>query len=175
MGDSLGKVGVLVGLESETKDKEGLSKLGYQLAMHVAAGYPLYCRVEDIPEADVDKEKRIFLQQAEESGKPRDIAEKMTSGRIKKWHDEVVLHEQEFLLGEGKVKVRKVLEEASKTLGAPVKLTGFVRIKWVSCLARTHDGCRDSAVEMFASHDMYLSSLSSTSFFLFYICIITPY
>ncbi len=86
MGESIGKVGVLVGLESNTTDKEGLAKLGVSLAMHVAAGKPLYNTVEDIPAADLEKEKSIYLQQAQESGKAKDIAEKMTTGRIKKWH-----------------------------------------------------------------------------------------
>lgn len=129
MGDSVGKVGCLVGLECATSQTEELAKLGYSLAMHVAAGNPLYCHASDIPQADTDKEKNIFLQQAEESGKPRDIAEKMTAGRIKKWHQEVVLHEQEFLIGEGEVKVSQVLKEWGAKLGAPVKLTAFVRVK----------------------------------------------
>ena len=90
MGENIGKVGVLIGLESDTTDKEGLAKLGMSLAMHVAAGKPLYNTVQDIPQADLDKEKTIYLQQAQESGKTKDIAEKMTTGRIKKWHVRVV-------------------------------------------------------------------------------------
>lgn len=85
MGDNLGKVCVLVGLECSTANTEALNKLGVALAMHVAAGKPLYNTVADIPAADLEKEKNIFVQQAMESGKPKDIAEKMTAGRIKKW------------------------------------------------------------------------------------------
>mmetsp|Transcript_10835 Transcript_10835/g.21432 ORF Transcript_10835/g.21432 Transcript_10835/m.21432 type:complete len:352 (-) Transcript_10835:88-1143(-) len=130
MGEGLGKVAVLVGLQSETTNKEALAELGYSLAMHIAAGKPEYTRVEDIPEAAVEKEKRVYVQQAEESGKTREIAEKMTAGRIKKWHEEVVLLEQVYLLGDdGKSKVSKVLDNAAKNLGAKVSLTGFVRVK----------------------------------------------
>uniref|UniRef100_A0A7S1H3H1 Elongation factor Ts, mitochondrial n=1 Tax=Hemiselmis andersenii TaxID=464988 RepID=A0A7S1H3H1_HEMAN len=130
MGEGLGKVGVLVGLESETKDTDGLAQLGYSLAMHVAAAKPLYCNVADIPQEDEDREKNVFVQQAQESGKSKEIAEKMTAGRIKKWHEDVVLHEQVYLIGgDGKAKVAKVLEEASASLGSKVTLTGFARIK----------------------------------------------
>jgi len=131
MGDNVGKVGCMVGLECDTKNTEELAKLGYSLAMHVAAGNPLYNNIADIPASDVEKEKNIFIQQAEESGKTREIAEKMTMGRIKKWHEEVVLHEQEYLIGEGKKKVKDVLKEFEKTLGAPVKIAAFIRVKCV--------------------------------------------
>lgn len=131
MGDNVGKVGCMVGLESDTKDTVELAKLGYSLAMHVAAGNPLYNTVSDIPAADVEKEKNFFIQQAEESGKTREIAEKMTAGRINKWHEEVVLHEQEFLIGDGKKKVKQVLQDFEKTAGSPVKLTAFIRVKCV--------------------------------------------
>ncbi|EKX41608.1 translation elongation factor Ts, mitochondrial [Guillardia theta CCMP2712] len=131
MGDDVGKLGVLVALESSLSAKD-LESFGMELAMHIAAASPKFNTVEDIPQAAIEKESEIFRAQGAESGKPKDVVERMIAGRLKKWHEEVVLHEQDYLIvgqNEKKKKVKDVIESASKTLGKPIKVKGFLRIK----------------------------------------------
>ncbi len=122
---NMGKIGVLVGLES-SGDKEKLAELGKQLAMHVAAAKPDSLDVEGLDPALVQREKDVLTEQARASGKPDNIIEKMIEGRIRKYYEEVVLVEQLFII-DGKTKVSQVVAEAEKAAGAPIKITGFVR------------------------------------------------
>ncbi|MFV3073339.1 translation elongation factor Ts [Niveispirillum fermenti] len=121
----LGKIGVLVALES-TGDKAVLADLGKQIAMHVAAARPEALDVGDVSTANLDRERAVLVEQARVSGKPENIIEKMVEGRIRKYYEEVVLLEQLYVI-DGETKIRKVVENAAKTAGAPVALTGFVR------------------------------------------------
>jgi len=122
----MGKIGVLVALES-TGDAEKLASLGKQLAMHVAAANPQALTVEDIDPALLDRERTVLAEQARASGKPEAIIDKMVEGRLRKFYEEVVLLEQTYVI-DGESKVKAVLEAAEKEVGAPVKLTGFVRM-----------------------------------------------
>ncbi|WP_114391780.1 translation elongation factor Ts [Oleisolibacter albus] len=121
----LGKIGVLVALES-TGDKAKLAELGKQLAMHIAAARPEALDIADVDTSALDRERAVLSEQARASGKPEEIIAKMVEGRIRKYYEEVVLLEQVYVI-DGETKVRKVIENAAKAVGAPVKLTGFVR------------------------------------------------
>ena len=121
----VGKIGVLVALES-TGDAGKLRELGKQLAMHIAAAAPLSVAQKDLDAAYIEREKKIYAEQAAQSGKPAEIVAKMVEGRLRKYYEEVVLTEQVFVI-DGERKISKVLEETAKTLGAPVAITGFVR------------------------------------------------
>jgi elongation factor Ts len=121
----MGKIGVLVALES-AGDKEKLNALGKQIAMHVAAAKPDFLNVEAVDPAVLEREKSIYRDQAIASGKPADIVEKMLTGRVRKYYEEVVLLEQAYIMDD-KSKVSQVVEKAGKEMGTPVKLTGFVR------------------------------------------------
>ena len=121
----LGKIGILVALES-TGDKAALSALGKQLAMHIAATNPLSIDPEDLDPAVVARERAIILEQVKESGKSAEIAEKMVDGRMRKYFEEVTLLAQTFVI-DGETKVRDVIKNAEKDVGAPIKLTRFVR------------------------------------------------
>jgi elongation factor Ts len=121
----LGKMGILVALES-TGDKAQLSALGKQLAMHIAATNPLAITPDELDQEVVARERSIILEQVKESGKPADIAEKMVEGRIRKYYEEVTLLAQTFVI-DGETKVGDALKNAEKDVGAPVKLTKFVR------------------------------------------------
>jgi len=121
----LGKIGCLVALES-SGDKEKLLELGKQIAMHVAAARPEALDIADVDSSNLERERDVLSEQARASGKPEEIIQKMVEGRIRKYYEEVVLLEQVFVV-DGETKVRKVVENAAKTVGAPVKLTGFVR------------------------------------------------
>ncbi len=123
----LGKIGVLVGLESPV-DAEKLAPLGKQLAMHVAAARPEAATVEDIDPDAIARERAILTEQAKASGKPDEIVEKMVEGRLRKYYQEVVLLEQTYVI-DGESRVAKVLEDAARELGGPVRISGFVRFE----------------------------------------------
>jgi len=121
----LGKIGVLVALES-TGDKEKLAPLARQLAMHVAATNPQSLTVADLDQAAIERERAVLAEKASQTGKAADIVAKMVEGGLRKFHQEVVLLEQAFVI-DGKTKVAKVVEDAAKQVGAPVRLVGFLR------------------------------------------------
>lgn len=125
IADGLGKIGVLVALES-TGNADELTKLGRQVAMHVAATNPLALSAEDVDPAVVERERAIFVEQAKESGKPAQVIEKMVEGRIRKFYEESTLLKQAFVINPD-LTVEAAVKAAEATVGAPIKVTGFVR------------------------------------------------
>ena len=121
----LGRIGVLVALESPGEAGK-LLPLGKQIAMHVAAANPQALDVAGLDPAAVEREKTVLADQARASGKPEEIVQKMLEGRLRKFYQEVVLLEQDFVVEPG-TSVAKFVQGASKTLGAPLKIAGFVR------------------------------------------------
>ena len=121
----LGKIGVLVGLES-SGDKEKLAVLGKRIAMHVASADPRWVSRGDVDESAVARERAILVDQAKASGRPAHVVEKMVEGRMRRYYGEVVLAEQAFVMDTDK-SVGKVLEDAAGDVGAPVSCAGFVR------------------------------------------------
>ena len=121
----LGKIGVLVALESEG-DAEKLRELGKQLAMHVAATSPAAVTVAELDPQTAGRERSILAQQAADSGKPPEIVEKMVEGRLRKYYEEVVLDQQTFVI-DGESKIADVIENAAKDLGSAITIAGFVR------------------------------------------------
>ncbi|MEO5375130.1 MAG: translation elongation factor Ts [Alphaproteobacteria bacterium] len=124
-GPGIGKIGVLVALES-TGDAARLTELGKQLAMHVAAANPLFLDIGAVDPTALDRERDVLSEQARASGKPEAIIAKMVEGRLRKYYEDVVLLEQLYVI-DGETRVSAVVEKAAKDLGAPVKVTGFVR------------------------------------------------
>jgi elongation factor Ts len=127
--DGLGKIGVLVAVESKG-DKAALTAFGRQLAMHVAAASPAAVSAEELDPALVERERAVYSEQAKASGKAPDIIAKMVEGRLRKeFYQQVVLLQQTFLGagGDGKLTVEQVLKTAEKSAGAPIKITKFVR------------------------------------------------
>ncbi|MBI1261822.1 MAG: elongation factor Ts [Rhizobiales bacterium] len=121
----LGKIGVLVGLES-TGDKAKLAELGKQIAMHIAATNPLSLSKDDLDPTVVERERNVLIAEARESGRPDNIIEKMVEGRIRKFYEEVVLLSQAFVINPD-LTVEKAVAEAEGDIGAPIKVVGFVR------------------------------------------------
>jgi len=121
----LGKIGVLVALESEG-DGEKLSALGKQIAMHIAAINPLAATIEELDPAVIEREKAVLTEQARDSGKPDNIIEKMIEGRIRKFYEEVVLLKQVFVI-DGENTVEKAIKNAEGDVGSPITFKGFVR------------------------------------------------
>ncbi len=126
--DGLGKIGVLVALESNG-DSDSLMAFGRQVAMHIAAASPLALTPDDLDPAAIEKERAFYTEQALESGKPKDIVDKMVEGRLKKeFFQQACLMSQVFVL-DGKATVAEAVKAADKTVGAPIKVTGFVRFQ----------------------------------------------
>ena len=121
----LGKIGVLVALES-TGDKEKLTVLGRQIAMHIAATNPQALDIGSVDPAMLAREKAVLTEQASASGKPAQVIEKMVEGRVRKYYEETVLLEQVYVV-DGESRIKDVVEKAAKDVGAPVKLAAFRR------------------------------------------------
>lgn len=127
--DNMGKIGVLVALKSEG-DKAVLAEIGRKIAMHVAAASPSAAVAVTEAEVDqtiVEKEREVFADQARQSGKPENIIEKMVEGRLRKFYEEVVLLKQAFVFDPDK-SVGEAIKAAEADAGAPIELTGFVRM-----------------------------------------------
>jgi elongation factor Ts len=121
----LGKIGVLVGLES-SGDKGKLAALGKQLAMHVAHSNPQAMTADALDPAAVERERGVLAEQAKASGKPAEIVAKMVEGGLRKYYEAWVLPEQIWVM-DNKSRVKQVIEAAGKELGTPVKIVGFAR------------------------------------------------
>ncbi len=121
----LGKIGVLVALES-TGDVAKLAEIGRQIAMHVAAANPQFLDISAVDPAALERERAVLTEQATASGKPPAVIEKMVDGRVRKYYEEVVLLEQIFVV-DGETRIAKVVENAAKTVGAPVSISAFAR------------------------------------------------
>jgi len=128
IADGLGRVGVLVGLEGAAPEAELLA-LGRQIAMHIAAAHPLSLSVDEMDPTVLERERAIIVDQAQQSGKPADVIEKLVAGRLRKFYEESVLLEQIFLIDDSKRKVSQVVEDKAKEWGTPVKLVGFAHFK----------------------------------------------
>lgn len=120
----MGKIAILVGIETEG-DKAAAESFGKQIAMHIAAARPDALTTAEVDSAKLDRERAVYRDQATASGKPADVIEKMVEGRVRKYYEEVVLMEQLFVV-DGKTKISQVVADAAKTIGAPVKISGFV-------------------------------------------------
>jgi elongation factor Ts len=129
VADGLGKMGVLVAIES-TGDKSRLLDLGRKIAMHVASADPppQATTRSELDPALIEKERSILIEQAKESGKPANVIEKMVEGRLSKFYAESVLVEQKFVM-DPDVTVGKFVEHAGKELGVPVALKGYIKYK----------------------------------------------
>jgi len=130
VGDGLGKIGVLVALESKG-DTDALMTLGRQLAMHIAAANPQVVNVEDLSQEALEKERAIYIEQAKaeprNAGKSDEILAKASEGRLQKeFVSQAVLLKQVFVM-DGKAKVADIVKAAEKDVGAPVTVKGFVR------------------------------------------------
>ncbi len=123
VADGLGKIGVIVALESTGKADE-LALLGRQLAMHVAATNPVALDLASVAPEVLEREKAILAEK--NAGKPAHVLEKITESGLKSYAKEYCLLEQTYI-HDGAKSVGQVLKEIEGKVGAPVKLTGFAR------------------------------------------------
>ena len=125
IAEGLGKIGVLVALES-AGDKAKLMDLGRKIAMHIAATNPASLDISSVSIEALEREKQIFAEQARNSGKPENIVEKMVEGRVNKYYQETVLLEQVFVM-DNKTPIKQVILDAEKEIGSSIVLKGYVR------------------------------------------------
>jgi elongation factor Ts len=123
--EGAGKMGVILALESTGKADE-LAHLGRQLAMHVAAANPLAIDPAGLDPTLVKREKDVLADKYRQQGKPENVIEKIVDSGLKTYYKEVCLLEQAFIHDTGK-SVAQAVKEAEGKVGAPVKISGFVR------------------------------------------------
>jgi len=123
----LGKIGVLVALESDA-GVDVLEPLGKQLAMHIAAAFPLALDDTGLDQEVLERERQIATEKAAESGKPADIIAKMVEGAVKKFAKENALLSQLFVM-DGKTPISDVVAKAGKDAGASIVLKDYVRFQ----------------------------------------------
>lgn len=123
---SLGKISVLVGLQSSANDKTKLAALANQIAVHIAGNNPQSIDDSGLDQALIERERKVFFEKSKEEGKPDNIIEKMVEGRIRKFFSEVVLLQQNFLF-DNKLTIAEVIKNAEKELGAEIQITKFIR------------------------------------------------
>ena len=123
------RVGVMLELNCETDfvaRNEQFRDLAHELALHIAAAAPRYLNVEDVPTAALDRETSVLKAQALAEGKPEAVVEKVVSGRITKFYEEMCLMEQPFVKNE-KIKIKEMLTEAISTTGENIVVRRFAR------------------------------------------------
>ena len=123
----LGKIGVLVALESEA-GADVLEPLGKQLAMHIAAAFPQALDAESLDPEVIERERKIAAEKAAESGKPADVQAKMVDGAVKKYAKDNALLSQLFVM-DNKTAISDVVAQAGKQAGTPIELKDYVRFQ----------------------------------------------
>ncbi len=123
IADGLGRIGVIVGLKS-AGDKDRLAALGRQLAMHVAAASPIALDAAGLEPETVARERAVLAEK--NAGKSANVLEKIVESGLKTFYKEVCLVDQAYVHDPAKT-VAQAIKEAEKTIGAPIKVTGFVR------------------------------------------------
>jgi elongation factor Ts len=122
-GDGLGRIGVIVALESTGKTDE-LKALGRQVAMHVASANPRAVDPSGLSASTIERERAILADKAQ--GKPANVVEKIVESGLKTFYKEVCLLDQPFIFDDKK-SVAQALKESEGKVGGPIKVTGFVR------------------------------------------------
>jgi elongation factor Ts len=136
--DGLGKIGVLVGLDSPGKADE-LIALGRLVAMHVAASNPQAVDPSGLDPAVVEREKNVLGDKFRQQGKPENVIAKIVESGLKTFYKEVCLLEQPYI-HDDKKSVAQALKEAEGKVGGPIKVTGFVRFAVGEGVEKPADG-----------------------------------
>jgi elongation factor Ts len=125
VSDGLGRIGVLVALES-TGDADELKRFGRMLAMHVAAANPQALDPAGLDPEVVRREKDVLADKYKAQGKPANVVDKIVESGLKTFYKEVCLLDQAFIHAPDH-SVAQAVKEAEGKIGGPVKVTGFVR------------------------------------------------
>jgi len=125
VAEGIGKIGVLVGLESSGK-ADVLADLGRKIAMHVAASSPLAVDPSGLDPATVAREKEVMAEKYRQQGKPDNMIAKIVESGLKTFYKEVCLLDQPYIHDNGKT-VAQAVKEAEGAAGGPIKVAAFVR------------------------------------------------
>ena len=125
VSDGLGRIGVLVALESTGKNDE-LKAFGRMVAMHVASANPQAIDPSGLDAAAIEREKAVLSDKAKAQGKPANVIDKIVESGLKTFYKEVCLLDQGFIFDDKK-SVAQAVKEAEAKAGAPIKVAGFVR------------------------------------------------
>ncbi|MDX2202570.1 MAG: translation elongation factor Ts [Hyphomicrobiaceae bacterium] len=120
----LGKIGVLVALESEGKNGEALEELGRMVAMQVAATNPIAIDIDHVPADVLAREKAIITEK--NAGKPAQVMEKIIASSLKSYAKDFCLIDQAYI-HDGAKSVGQAIKESEGKVGGPIKLAGFIR------------------------------------------------
>jgi elongation factor Ts len=126
-----GKIGVQVELGGATPAiaaREEFTTLVKEIAMQIAAASPQFVSRNAVPSATLDKEREIYRSQMQDSGKPANVIDKIVDGKLGSYYSQFVLPDQPSIR-DPKMTVKDVIAAASKSLGAPVTITRFARLK----------------------------------------------
>jgi len=126
-----GKIGVLVEVNCESDfvaRTDDFNNLVKDVAMHIAAASPRWVRREEVPAADVDKEKAIYRAQMEKEGKPANVLEKIIEGKLGSFYSQFVLLDQPYIRDD-KMTVSQLVAQASAKTGENIQVSRFVRFR----------------------------------------------
>ncbi len=123
----LGKIGVLVAIEGDAPVAD-IEAVGKQVAMHIAAAFPLALNESDLDPTVIERERAIAAEKAAESGKPAEIVEKMVQGAVAKFRKENALLSQIFVI-DNKTPIAQVIASAAKAAGGSMVLKDYVRFQ----------------------------------------------
>ena len=135
VSDGLGRIGVLVALESTGKSDE-LKAFGRMVAMHVASANPQAVDPSGLDAVTVEREKAVLSEKAKAQGKPANVIDKIVESDLKTFYKEVCLLDQGFIFDDKK-SVAQAVKEAEAKAGAPITVTGFVRFALGEGVERT--------------------------------------
>jgi elongation factor Ts len=128
---SNGRIGVLVEVNCETDfvaRNDDFKEFARDVAMQIAAMNPLYVKAEDVPQADIDKQRELNSASPDLAGKPENIAQRIIDGKIKKWSQEICLLDQPFVKDD-KTTLGKVQQELTAKIGEKISVRRFVRFE----------------------------------------------
>jgi elongation factor Ts len=135
VSDGLGRIGVLVALESAGKEDE-LKTFGRMVAMHVASANPQAIDPSGLDAAAIEREKAVLSDKAKAQGKPANVIDKIVESGLKTFYKEVCLLDQGFIFDDKK-SVAQAVKDAEAKAGAPIKVAGFVRFALGEGIERT--------------------------------------
>ena len=125
--DNMGKIGVIVSIDTNlSKDK--IDDVLKKISMHIAAASPISLNINDLDKNLIKNEKDIILEQINDNTKDQPILDKIIDGKIRKFYNEIVLLEQNFII-DNKLKVSEYIERLEKELGSEIIVKDFIRFK----------------------------------------------
>lgn len=150
-----GKIGVLLEVNCETDfvaRGDQFKQLCHDIAMHIAAANPQYVSKEEVPTAEVEKERKILLAELENEGKkkPENIMNKIIDGRINKFYKDICLLEQVFVK-DGSQTISELVTQAISTIGEKITIRRFVRFEMGEGLEKKNDNFADEVMEQVAN------------------------